>query len=386
MHLLRLILRNALRHKLRTSLTIGGIAIAVMAFGTLRTIITSWNAGVESSQANRMVTVHRVSFIFPLPLSYRDRIARVPGVKEVSFANWFSGVYIDQNQFFPRLAIDPETIWDVTPEFIVSDSVKEALKRQRNGCVIGVKIARDYKLKVGDVMNIEGDIYPGKWQMQVVGIYHGRDRTADETQMLFNWHYLDEQLKQDQPGRAGYVGWYILQIENPNDRARIAVAIDNLFANSPAETKTQTEKEFQQSFVSMSGAILSAINVVSFVIIGIILLVLANTMAMTARERIREYAIMRTLGFSTFDLTAMIAGESMLISLVGGAIGLAVTYPICSGIQSVAPTGMFPVFIVETWTALLAFLSAVAAGVVAAAFPIRHAAQMKIVDGLRQFA
>ncbi len=384
MYIFRLILRNTLRHKLRTALTIAGLAIAALAFGTLRTIITSWNSGVESSQANRMITVHKVSFIFPLPLAYLDQITKIPGVKRVSYANWFQGTYIDQNQFFPRLAVDPETIWDVTPEFIVSDSVKEALKRQRNGCVIGVKIARDYKLKVGDLMTIEGDIYPGKWQMQIVGTYHGRDKTADETQMLFNWHYLDEQLKVNEPGRDGHVGWYILQIDNPNDRARISSSVDDLFANSPAETKTQTEKEFQQSFVSMSGAILSAINVVSFVIIGIILLVLSNTMAMTARERIREYAVMRTLGFSARNLVSLIAGESMLLSLAGGLIGLAITFPICAGIQSVAPTGMFPVFNVEPVTVVLAFLSAVAAGFVAAALPIRRASRMKIVDGLRQ--
>jgi putative ABC transport system permease protein len=385
-YLLKLILRNALRHKLRTLLTVAGLAIAVLAFGTLRTVITSWNSGVESSQANRMVTVHSVSFIFPLPLSYRDQIARVPGVKRVSFANWFSGIYIDKYQFFPRLAVDPETFWDVTPEFIVSDSVKEALKGRRNGCVIGVKIARDYKLNVGDVMNIEGDIYPGKWQMQVVGIYRGRDRTADETQMLFNWHYLDEQLKVNEPGRDGHVGWYILQIDNPNQRGTIAASVDNLFANSPAETKTQTEKEFQQSFVSMSGALLTTFNVVSFVIIGILLLVLANTMAMTARERVREYAVMRTLGFTSRNLLLLISGESMLLSLVGGGIGLAATFGLCALIQQVAPAGMFPVFIVEPVTVALAFFSAVVAGIVAAALPVRRVGRMKIVDGLRQIA
>src|ERR1041385_3865313 len=219
--------------------------------------------------------------------------------------------------------------------------------------------------------------------MQVGGIYHGRDKTADETQMLFNWHYLDEQLKVNEPGRDGHVGWYILQIVNPNDRAKIALAVDNLFANSPAETKTQTEKEFQQSFVSMSGAILSAINVVSFVIIGIILLVLSNTMAMTARERIRGYAVLRPLCFSSRNLVSLIAGESMLLALAGGLIWLGVTFPICAGIQSVAPTGMFPLFNVEPVPVVLAFLSSIAAGFVAAALPIRRAARMKIVDGLR---
>jgi len=383
MYILKLILRNALRHKLRTLLTIVGIAIAVLAFGIMRTVVTSWYSGVESSQANRMLTVHKVSFIFDLPLAYRDRITKVPGVKKVSFANWFQGIYIDKNQFFARLAVDPETIWDVSPEFVVSDSVKEALKKQRNACVIGAKLEHDYNLHVGDLMSIEGDIYPGKWQMQIVGVYHGKDQTVDETQMLFNWHYLDEELKQNEPGRDGHVGWYILQIENPNDRARVSAAVDDLFTNSSAETKTQTEKEFQQSFVSMSGAILTAINVVAFVIIGIILLVLSNTMAMTARERIGEYAVMRTLGFSTRNISQLVAGESLLISLLGGLIGLAVTFPLCAAIQKIVPTGWFPVFNVETATVVLAFGSAIAAGVIAAAFPISRAIGMRIVDGLR---
>ena len=175
-----------------------------------------------------------------------------------------------------------------------------------------------------------------------------------------------------------------LKIQNPNDRATISRAIDNLFANSPAETKTQTEKEFQQSFVSMSGAIITAINVVSFVIIGIILLVLSNTMVMTARERIREYAVMKTLGFTTSHITTLIAGESLLISSIGGILGLAVTFPIAEGIHKGLPTGWFPVFSVEPITVILAASTAILAGVISSVFPITKAAKMKIVDGLRQ--
>ena len=285
MRIIKLIWKNMLRHKLRTSLTILGIAIAVMAFGLMRTVVSSWNSGVEASAANRMVTVHKVSFIFPLPLAYRDQIAKVPGVKNVSFANWFQGIYIDENQFFARLAVDPETVFDVFPEFVVSDEAKEALKKTRNGCIIGTKLVKDYKLNIGDVMNVEGDIYPGKWQMQVVGI---------------------------------------------------------------------------------------------------ILLVLANTMVMTARERMREYAVMKTLGFSASHLVRLIAGESLMISCIGGAIGLGITFPICSALQKGLPTGWFPVFTVETITIVLAVLSAILAGIVASAFPINRAVRMKIVDGLRQ--
>ena len=383
MRILKLIIKNTFRHKLRSFLTILGIAIAVMAFNLMSTVVAAWYAGVEASAANRLITVHKVAFLYPLPLSYRARIEKIPGVKTVSYANWFSGVYIDKNQFFARLAVDPETIFDVYPEFIVSPEVKEALIKQRNACVLGAKIAKQYNLKVGDLMNIEGDIYPGQWQMQVVGFYTGKDETIDETQMLFNWHYLEENLQQTQPRRAGNVGWYIIDIANPNDRATISQAIDDMFANSSAETKTQTEKEFQQSFVSMSGAILTAINVVSYVVIGIILLVLANTMAMTARERIREYAVMKTLGFTSGHLFKLIAGESLIISCVGGALGIAITFPITAGIHKALPPAWFPVFKTEPVTLVFAVVSAILAGIVAAAFPITKAVRMRIVDGLR---
>jgi putative ABC transport system permease protein len=384
MFIFRLVMKNLLRHKLRTFLTIVGIAVAVMAFNLMKTVVTAWNSGVAASAANRLVTVHSVSFIFPLPYSYLAQIEKIPGVKRVSYANWFSGIYIDENQFFARMAVDPETIWDLYPEFIITEEAKEALKRTQNGCVIGVKIAKQYNLHVGDIMPMEGDIYPGHWEMKVVGFYQGKDETVDETQMLFNWHYLDEQVRQTQPGRAGQVGWYLLSIDNPNDRARISAAVDALFANSPAETKTQTEKEFQQSFVSMSGAILTAINVVSYVIIGIILLVLSNTMVMTARERIREYAVMKTLGFSSFHLGGLIAGESLAISSLGGLIGLAMSFPIVEAIHKGLPSGWFPVFALEPFTIGLAIVFALLAGVAAAIFPIGRAARMKIVDGLRQ--
>jgi putative ABC transport system permease protein len=373
-----------LRHKLRTILTILGIAIAVMAFNLMRTVISAWNAGVEASAANRLVTVQKVSFIYPLPLSYRDQISKIPGIKKISFASWFSGVYIDKNQFFARFAVEPETFFEVYPEYIISDDVRAKFIKQRNACILGVKTAKQYNLKIGDIMTIEGDIYPGKWQMEVVGFYHGNNETVDETAMVFNWNYLNEQIKQTQPRRANYVGWYIIDIENPANRASISLAIDNLFANSAAETKTQSEKEFQQSFVSMSGAIITAIDFVSYVIIGIILLILSNTMVMTARERIREYAVLKTLGFSSLHIFGLIGGESLAISCIGGAAGLAITFPICRGIYHSLPSGWFPVFNIEPITIVFAVLTAIMAGVVSSVFPIYRALNMKIVDGLRQ--
>ncbi|MGH7769550.1 MAG: ABC transporter permease, partial [Candidatus Binatia bacterium] len=206
MELARLIVRNALRHKLRSLLTVVGIAIAVMAFMLLRTVVTAWNAGVEASAANRLITRHAVSFVFPLPLAYRDQIARVPGVERVTFAVWFSGVYIDKNQFFARFAVDSNTFFEVYPEFIVDAAEFEAFKRERNACVIGSEIAERYNLKIGDVMPIEGDIFPGRWQFVVRAIYRPRDKTTDPTSMMFHWSYLEETARKRGDKRAGQVG------------------------------------------------------------------------------------------------------------------------------------------------------------------------------------
>lgn len=384
MKFFRLIIKNLFRHRLRTALTILGIAIAVMAFDLMRTVVSAWNSGVEASSATRLVTVQSVSFIYPLPLSYRSRVEHIPGVRTVSFANWFGGTYIDKNQFFARFAVEPETFFRIYPEYLLTKEELENFVKERNACIIGAKIARQYNLKIGDIMPIEGDIYPGSWEFRVTGIYHGRDKNTDETAMMFNWNYLNESVRQRQPGRENQVGWYIVEITNAADRARISTAIDDMFANSSAETKTQTEKEFQQSFVSMSGAILTAINIISFIIIGVILLILSNTMVMTARERTKEYAVLKTLGFSAGHLTALIAGEALLISCIGGALGLAITFPICTGIEQNLPANWFPVFNVEPITVIFAVTTAIIAGLAAAMFPIVRVRHMSIVDGLRQ--
>ena len=385
MHVFKLILKNTLRHKLRSALTILGIAIAVMAFGFMRTVITAWYAGVEASATNRMIIRHSVSFIFPLPLSYRDQISRVPGVTGVSYANWFGGNYKDPNDwknFFPRFAVDPDTYFKMYPEFIVPPEEFAAFKKERNSCIIGSKIAKELNLKTGDIIPISGDIYPGSWEFVVRGIYHGKDQTVDETGMVFQWQYLDEQVKERQPGREGSVGWYILKVQNPSDMADVARTIDDMFANSRAPTKTETEKEFAQGFVSMSSAIITSMKVISFVIIGIILLVLANTIVMAARERTREYAVLKSLGFSTMHIAGLIGGESMLLACLGGALGLAMLFPVARGFANLFPT-FFPVFNVALMTIMLSVSTALGAGIVAAVFPALRIFRMKTVDGLR---
>ena len=383
MRILKLVVKNSLRHKLRTFLTIVGIAIAVTAFGLLRTVVTAWYVGVEASAANRLIARQAVSFIFPLPYAYRERINQVPEVEQVTFANWFGGVYIDKKQFFARLAIDAETFFDVYPELVVPQDQLEAFKKERNSCIIGAQLAQRYNLKIGDVMPIEGDIYPGRWEFVIRAIYSPRDKITDPSNMFFHWTYLDERMKQDMPSRAGDVGWYVIRIKNPSEAGRISEEIDKLFANSRAETKTETERAFQQGFLASASAILTAMNVMSFMIIGIILLVLGNTMVMSARERIREYAVLKTLGFSAWHLVALIGGESLLISLCGGAVGLAFTYPVVGAFEYALPKGWFPIFNVEAITLFLACASAVMVGVLASLFPIQRAVKTTIVDGLR---
>jgi putative ABC transport system permease protein len=382
MKILKLIFANALRHKLRAFLTIAGIMIAVIAFGVLRTVVTVWDSSVEAAAANRLITRQAVSFLFPLPYAYNDKIKNVDGVKTVTFANWFGGIYKDPSNFFARMAVDPETIFIVMSEFLISDEELQTFKKERNSCVIGSAIAQKYNLKVGDQMVLDGDIFPGRWEFTVRGIYKPKFKNTDATQMLFHWDYVNERMKIESPTRAGDVGWYIVLIDDQNRSAEISENIDALFKNSSAETKTETEKAFTQGFVSASGAIITAMNYVSFIIIGIIMLVLGNTMIMAARERTREYAVLKTLGFSALHIVGLILGESMVIAVIGGVFGIILTYPIVAGFENLLQ-GAFPFFFIEPITVILAMISALLTGLLASLFPIQRALKTKIVDGFR---
>ncbi len=383
MKILKLIFKNTLRHKLRTALTVIGIAVAVIAFGLLRTVVTAWYSSEKATSANRLIVRQAVSFIFPLPYAYKEKIQQVPGVKEVTFANWFGGIYIDRNQFFARMAVDANSFFDVYKEYLLPKDELETFKKERNSCVIGIDIAKKYNLKLGDVMTLEGDIYPGTWEFVVRGIYKPKYQYTDATQMFFHWTYIDERMKQEMPGREGDVGWYVVLINNPSQSGSISGRIDDLFKNSPAETKTESEGAFQQGFIQSSSAIITSMNFISFIIIGIIMLVLANTMIMAARERTREYAVLKTLGFTTKHITGIIMGESLFISILGGGIGLFLTFPIVAFFAEVIPKGMFPIFRVEPITVTLGVSAVLIIGIASSLFPVLRAASTKIVDGFR---
>jgi putative ABC transport system permease protein len=383
MHILKLIFKNAFRHKLRTFLTVLGVTIAILAFGLLRTLISAWYSGVEASSATRLVTRNSISLIFPLPISYMNKIRQIGGVKAVSYGNWFGGIYIDEKHFFANYAVEPKTYLEIYPEIIIPPDQKAAVFLDRKSAVAGRKLAERYGWKIGDIVTLRGTIFPGNWDFVLRGIYKGRDRNVDETAFFFHWDYLNETLKKTAPSRADQVGWFMVEVTNPNLAAEVAVDIDQIFKNSLAETLTETEKAFTLSFISMAEAIVIAIQLVSIVIIIIIMTVVANTMAMTARERIGEYAVFKTLGFGGLHISGLIFGESLLITMIGSALGIVLTFPTAKFFHEELST-YFPIFYVEAKTIYQDIGASVMVGLVAGIFPTWRAINIRIADALRR--
>ena len=380
-----LVLRNLFRHKLRTLLTALGIVVAIASFGLLRTVVDAWYAGANASSAARLVTRSSVSLVFPLPLTYAQKIRQVPGVASVSWANWFGGVYVSERNFFPQFAIDPSTYLAMYPELVLPDAERKAFLLDRQGAIVGRKLADQYGWKVGDTIPLRGTIYPGTWTFNLRGIYDGADKTVDQSTMFFHWDLLNESIKRLYPRRADQTGVFVVELADPAQAAQVSEAIDATFANSLAETLTETEKAFQLSFVAMTEAILVAIQAVSYVVIVIIMAVMANTMAMTARERYAEYATLKALGFGAPFVAGLIVAESLALALAAGAAGVALTFPLAGAFADAMGT-LFPVFFVSDETVALQLAAALAVGLVAAAIPAWRAARIRIVDGLRAVA
>lgn len=383
MFILKLIYRNALSHRLRTGLTVLGITIAILAFGLLKTVVGLWHIGVERSLATRLVTRNAISLVFSLPISYYEKIHQVPGVKSVSYGNWFGGIYIDEKYFFANEAIEPQGFLELYPEFVLPDEQKEAFIRDRKGCIVGKKLASRYGWKLGDQLTLKGTIFPGQWEFVLRGIFTGAEKSTEERILFFHWDYLNETLKKTVPRRADQAGFYIIGITRPELAAQVSQDVDRLFKNSLAETLTETEKAFQLGFASMTDAIMIAIQIVSYVVIVIIMAVMANTMAMTARERIGQYAIFKTMGFKGYHIAAMIFGESLLISIAGGICGILLTYP-AGHVFGDMLGDYLPSFEIKRSTIYMDISFALLVGVVAGIFPTVRAIKIRIADGLRR--
>jgi putative ABC transport system permease protein len=304
-------------------------------------------------------------------------------VKQFAWGSWFAGIYIDEKNFFANYAIDAKNYMALYPEFILPPDQKKAFLSDRRGFCAGRKLIERYHWRIGDIVTLKGIIYPGNWEFILRGIYHGRDESTDERLFFFHWDYLNEALKKTAPRRADQVGWYVIEVTDPNRAAEVAQAIDKTFKNSLAETLTETEKSFFLSFISMVGAIIVAIQLVSFVVIIIIIAVAANTMAMTARERIGEYAIFKTLGFRGWRIAGMIVGESLLLTMIGCLFGIALTPPAAKVFGKIVGT-YFPMFRVEIETIYMDIGASILVGLCAAIIPTWRAVKIRIADGLRR--
>jgi putative ABC transport system permease protein len=382
---LKFVSRNVFRAKLRSGLTILGLVIAILAFGLLQTVVRAWYAGSEAASATRLVTRNAISLTFSMPMHYREKIRAVPGVTAVSVSNWFGGIYKEPKNFFAQFAVDAPTFFPLYPEFVFDPEQYQAFLRDRRGAAVGRQLADLYGFKVGDTIPLKSGIYPGDWEFTVRAIYDARDETTITRQMYFHYDYLNEQVKKVFARRGDQAGVFVVGIRDGQAAANIARDVDAEFKNSLAETLTETEKAFTLGFVAMVETIVVAIQGVSYIVILIIMAVAANTMAMTARERLPEYATLKALGFKPVTVASMIMAEALLLALIGAGIGILLTAPVVRGFHA-ATVSMFAKMPLVPQTFYLQAVCALAVGVVAGVVPAIRAARVKIVDGLRHVA
>ena len=377
----KLIWRNSWRQPLRSSLTVLGMALAVLAFCLLRTMVAVWDAAVASASPVRLVTRNAVSLMVPLPLAYYPRIKSIPAITAVTYGQWFMGIYRDERHFFPQLAFDLPSYFEIYPEFILPADQKAPLYRDRRGCAAGRQLARRYGWRLGDAIVIRSTELQEEFTFILRAIYRGSDPTIDEGRLFFHWDYLNEKIKKIDPERADQVSWFISQVSRPELVGPTAAQIDAMFKNSRAETLSESEAVFRTQMVSMTSAILTSIKVVSWVVIGVILIILANTIAMSARERRGEYAVLKTMGFQPRHLAALIMGESMLLALSGGLLGVILTFPAVQ-LFRILLGHYFRVFPLTYTNLALGLAAALAVGLLAALAPAWQASRAGIAEAL----
>jgi putative ABC transport system permease protein len=378
MKYLQLIFANLRRKKIRTTLTIGSFAVALFLFGILVVVHFAFYQGVEVAGADRLVVINRTSIIQPLPMSYKDKLAQTAGITGVTYANWFGGVYQEEKNFFPQFAIDTETYRDMFPEFRIPEDQWRAFAADREGAVVGAATANRYGFKVGDRIPIKGTIFPGTWEFNVRAIYKGQRPGDDETQFWFHYKYLDERGPQ---WIKGIVGWYTVRMGRDADPVAVTKAIDERFANSPYETKTDTERAFAASFAKQMGNIELLVLSIGGVVFFTLLLVTGNTMAISVRERTGELAVLKTIGFSDRSVLLLVLAESALIALQGGVLGVLLAWGAAPGLSHALP-GM--TFYLSPLQLAGGVALALLIGLLAGALPALSAMRLRVVDALRR--
>lgn len=382
MKLVGLVLANFKRHKLRTLLTILSIVVAFTLFGYLAAIRKAFEMGVDVAGKDRLIVRHKVSLIQLLPASYEERIEKLPGVAMATHATWFGGVYKDERMPFARIAVKPEEWFVMYPEYITPPAQVAAWKQTRTGVIVGRKLADRFGWKIGDKIPIIGNIWrPEKgetWTFDLVGIYEGKEKETDTTQMFLRYDYLDETRR----FVRGQVGWYHIKVKDPANAEAVVKQVDSLFENSPAETKTETEGAFMKGWAEQVGDIGAIVTAILTAVFFTILLVAGNTMAQAVRERISELGVLKAIGFEDSQVLTLVLVESLLIALVGGAIGLFLGWVV---VQGGDPTGgALPGFFFPKEQILIGALLVVALGVVTGAMPAIQAMRLNPVDALRR--
>ena len=377
----RLIFANLFRKKVRLILTLGSFAVALFLFAFLSIVRGAFLGNAELASANRLVTINRTSIINLIPLSYKDKIQRIPGVSYVAHNNWFGGIYQDEKNFFPQFVIDPETQRQVFPELVVPDDQWANFLKDRQGAIVGAKTAKRFGWKIGDRVPIKTTLYGGgAWEFIVDGIYHGTRAQDDETQFWFQWDYFEEKI----PDRVkGQTGWYVIRIKDPNDAPKIAKAIDAEFANSPSETKTEAESAFAANWVKQFGNIQFLIVTIGAVVFFTLLLVTGNTMAISVRERTSELAVLKAIGYSDRAVLFFVLTESLVIALFGGLLGLLLAVAF-TPVLATALASMLPNLVLPASVLLLGLVVALVVGIVAGLLPGIGAMRMRVVNALRR--
>ncbi|AXQ27910.1 ABC transporter permease [Solimonas sp. K1W22B-7] len=368
------------RKKPRTIYTMLSIVVAFLLFGMLQAVAVGMTKSIEISGADRLFTAGKFSFTEILPIGYYARIKSVPGVTLVSHANWFGGVYQDEKNFFAQFAVDHETYLEMYPEFIVSDEAKALWARTRTGALVGVGLARKFGWKIGDRVPVQAAIWPKRdgrndWQFDIVGFIDTKDEaTRNQTEMmLFRFDYFDEARQFGQ----GYTGWYLEKVADPAQAGSVAAAIDRQFANSPKETRTDSEKAFNQSFMKQMGDIQLIIQSILGAVFFTLLFLTGNTMMQSVRERIPELAVLKTIGFSDRSVLGLVLTESLLLCLIAALVGLGVATLLMPGLAAKVPgLRMEP----EVW--FMGVGVAVALAVVVGFPPAWRAMRLDIVNAL----
>lgn len=384
MKFLPIVWRNLLRRKIRTIFTVLSIFTAFLLFGVLMAVRAAFSMGIELAGADRLMILNKISIIMPLPESYGGRVQMIDGVKEVTHANWFGGYYRETKNAFANMAVEPESWLRMYPEFGLPDDQKKAWLADRSGAIVGIDTARRFGWKVGDRVPLEATIYRRNngtaWEFNISGIYDSPVKGTDKTQLFFHYDYLAEAVRDS--GFGGQVGWYVIKVDDPDRSPEIAKKIDTMFINSPAETKTDTEKAFVAGFAKQIGNISLITQLVAAAAILMILLITANTMAQSIRERTGELAVLKTLGFGDGRVLSMVLIESCSIAIVGGLAGLAVSWGL---VARGDPTGGFlPMFYFPVRDLIAGVVLVFILGVVSGAFPAWQAGRLRIVDALRR--